>query len=269
MEKLFADVSEKEITRAIASMFNETIQEYSDSEVIIIGAGPAGLMAGRDLAVNGIKTLIIEQNNYLGGGYWVGGYMMNPVTVRAPAQRIWDDLGVPYRKISDRLFAAWGPHACSKLIASACDSGVRFLQLTKFDDLVLKDNKVSGVVVNWMPVSALPRNITCVDPVALESNIVIDASGHDSVAVRRMMDRGYVKWKGMDPMWIQGGEDAVVHNTGEVFSGLIAAGMAVTETHGLPRMGPTFGSMLLSGIKAAQISLLKLKGIQPQPKIKI
>jgi thiamine thiazole synthase len=120
-----------------------------------------------------------------------------------------------------------------------------------------------------MPVSALPRNITCVDPVALESKIVIDASGHDSVAVRRMMDRGYVKWKGMDPMWIQGGEDAVVDNTGEVFSGLIAAGMAVTETHGLPRMGPTFGSMLLSGIKAAQLSLLKLRGIQPRPKIKI
>ena len=133
----------------------------------------------------------------------------------------------------------------------------------------IKDNKVSGVVVNWMPVSALPRNITCVDPVALESKIVIDASGHDSVAVRRMMDRGYVKWKGMDPMWIQSGEDSVVQRTGEVFSGLIAAGMAVTETHGLPRMGPTFGSMLLSGTKAAQISLLKLKEIQPQPKIKI
>ena len=47
--KIFADVSEKEITRAIASMFYETIQEYSDSEVIILGAGPAGLFAGRDL----------------------------------------------------------------------------------------------------------------------------------------------------------------------------------------------------------------------------
>jgi sulfide-dependent adenosine diphosphate thiazole synthase len=269
MEKVFADVSEKEITRAIACMFNETLVEYADSDVIIIGAGPAGLMAGQELAVNGIKTLIVEQNNYLGGGYWVGGYMMNPVTVRAPAQRIWDDLGVPYRKISDTLFATWGPHACSKLIASACDAGVRFLQLTKFDDLVLKDNKVSGVVVNWMPVSALPRNITCVDPVALESKIVIDASGHDSVAVRRLMDRGYVKWKGMDPMWVQGGEDAVVQNTGEVFTGLIAAGMSVTETYGLPRMGPTFGSMLLSGKKAAQITLSKLKEMRPQPRIKI
>ena len=74
MEKVFAHVSEKEITRAIANMFNETLVEYTDSDVIIIGAGPAGLMAGRELAKNGIKTLIIEQNNYVGGGYWVGGY---------------------------------------------------------------------------------------------------------------------------------------------------------------------------------------------------
>jgi thiazole biosynthesis enzyme len=259
MTKIFADVSEKEITRTIANMFSETMAEYTDSDVIIIGAGPAGLTAGRDLGRMGVKTLIIEQNNYIGGGYWVGGYMMNPVTVRAPAQKIWDELGVPYRKIREGLYATWGPHACSKLIAATCDSGVRFLQLTKFDDLVLKNDRVGGVVVNWMPVSALPRNVTCVDPVALESKIVIDASGHDSVAVKRLMDRGYVKWKGMDPLWVEGSEDAVVNYTGEVFPGLIATGMSVTETHGLPRMGPTFGSMLLSGKKAAEIAVSKLK----------
>ena len=261
MAKIFANVNEKEITRTIASMFNETMMEYTDSDAIIIGAGPAGLTAGRELGKMGIKTLIVEQNNYLGGGYWVGGYMMNPVTVRAPAQKIWDELGIPYRKITEGLYATWGPHACSKLIAAACDAGVRFLQLTKFDDLVLKNKRVCGIVVNWMPVSALPRNITCVDPVALESKIVIDASGHDSVAVKRLMDRGYMKWKGMDPLWVEGSEDAVVNYTGEVFPGLIAAGMSVTETHGLPRMGPTFGSMLLSGKKAAEVAIGKLKEI--------
>lgn len=269
MKRLFSDVSEKEITRAIVGMFNETVAEYSDSDVIIVGGGPAGLMAGRDIANSGAKTLIIEQNNYVGGGYWVGGYMMNPVTVRAPAQKIWDELRVPYRKITDSLFAAWGPHACSKLIASTCDAGVRFLQLTKFDDLILKNNRVTGVVVNWMPVSALPRNVTCVDPVGLESKIVIDASGHDSVAVKRLRDRGYLEWKGMEPMWVEDGEDIVVEKTGEVFPGLIAAGMSVTETHGLPRMGPTFGSMLLSGKKAAQIGLSKLKELPAQPEIHI
>ncbi len=267
--KIFADVSEKEITRSIASMFFETIQEYSDSEVIILGAGPAGLFAGMDLAKQGVKTLIVEQNNYLGGGYWVGGYMMNPVTVRAPAQKIWDELGVPYRKINENLYATWGPTACSKLISSACDAGVRFLQLTKFDDLVLKNKRVCGVVINWMPVSALPRNITCVDPVAFESKIVIDATGHDSVAVKRLRERGLVEWKGMNPMWVEGGEDAVVHCTGEVYPGLIAAGMSVTETFGLPRMGPTFGSMLLSGRKAAEIALNKLHQLSESPKIKV
>jgi thiamine thiazole synthase len=140
--------------------------------------------------------------------------------------------------------------------------------LTKFDDLVLKNKRVGGVVVNWMPVSALPRNITCVDPVAMESKLVIDASGHDSVAVKRLMDRGYVKWKGMDPMWVEGSEDAVVNFTGEVFPGLIAAGMSVTETHGLPRMGPTFGSMLLSGKKAAEVALGKLKEMPNPPRLK-
>jgi thiazole biosynthesis enzyme len=269
MTKIFSEVGEKDITRTIVAMFGETMADYADSDVIIIGAGPSGLTAGMELAKLRVKSLIIEQNNYLGGGYWVGGYMMNPVTVRAPAQKIWDELGVPYRKMNEGLYATWGPHACSKLIAAACDAGVRFLQLSKFDDLVLKNGRVSGVVINWMPVSALPRNVTCVDPIALESKIVIDASGHDSVAVKRLMDRGYIKWKGMEPMWVNGGEDLVVERTGEVFPGLIISGMSVTETHGLARMGPTFGSMLLSGKKAAKIAVEKLRDISVKPELEV
>jgi sulfide-dependent adenosine diphosphate thiazole synthase len=258
-QKIFTDVKEVDITKAIADEFHSVLIDRAESDVIIIGAGPAGLTAGRELSIMGFKVLIIEQNNYLGGGYWLGGYMMNPVTVREPAQKIWDELGIPYKKIQDGLYLTPGPHAVSKLIASACDSGVKFLNLTKFDDLVLKNGRVGGVVVNWMPVSALPRNITCVDPIALESKMVIDASGHDSVAVKRLVDRGLVKWKGMNPMWVDNGEEHVVEKTGEVYPGLIAAGMSVTETHGLARMGPTFGSMLFSGKKAAEVTAAKIK----------
>ncbi len=257
--KIFADVREVEITKAIANEFHSVLIDRAESDVIIIGAGPAGLTAGRELSTMGFKVLIVEQNNYLGGGYWLGGYMMNPVTVREPAQKIWDELGIPYKKVSEGLYLTPGPHAVSKLIAGACDSGVKFLNLTKFDDLVLKNGRVSGVVVNWMPVSALPRNITCVDPIAFESKMVIDASGHDSVAVKRLVDRNLVEWKGMDPMWVENGEEHVVEKTGEIFPGLVIAGMSVTETYGLARMGPTFGSMLFSGKKAAEVTAAKIK----------
>ena len=257
--KIFKEVSEAQITKAIATEFNDVLLDRVESDVIIIGAGPAGLTASRELSNMGFKVLVIEQNNYLGGGYWLGGYMMNPVTVREPAQKVWEELGVPYKEVGDGLYLTPGPHAVSKLIAGACDAGVKFLNLTKFDDLVLKNGRVAGIVVNWMPVSALPRNITCVDPVALEAKMVIDASGHDSVAVKRLVDRGLVDWKGMNPMYVDEGEDQVVHKTGEVFPGLVAAGMSVTETHGLARMGPTFGSMLFSGKKAAEVTATKIK----------
>jgi len=258
-KKIFTEVREVEITKAIAEEFHSVLMDRAESDVIIIGAGPAGLTAGRELSTMGYKVLIIEQNNYLGGGYWLGGYMMNPVTVREPAQKIWDELGVPYKKVGNGLYLTPGPHAVSKLIAGACDAGVKFLNLTKFDDLVLKHGRVTGIVVNWMPVSALPRNITCVDPIALEAKIVIDASGHDSVAVKRLVDRKLVEWKGMNPMYVDEGEEHVVEKTGEVYPGLIAAGMSVTETHGLARMGPTFGSMLFSGKKAAEITAVKIE----------
>ena len=257
--KIFSPIRESEITKAIAEEFNSVFLDRVNSDVIVIGAGPAGLTASKELSQMGFKVLVIEQNNYLGGGYWLGGYMMNPVTVREPAQKIWDELGIPYKKVKEGLYITPGPHAVSKLIAGACDAGVKFLNLTKFDDLVLKNKRVCGIVVNWMPVSALPRNITCVDPVALEAKMIIDASGHDSVAVKRLVDRGLVEWKGMNPMYVDEGEDQVVFKTGEVFPGLVAAGMSVTETFGLARMGPTFGSMLFSGKKAAEITASKIK----------
>ncbi len=260
--KIFTDVREVEITRAIADEFHDVLIDRAESDVIIIGAGPAGLTASRELSNLGFKVLVIEQNNYLGGGYWLGGYMMNPVTVREPAQKIWDELGVPYKKVQDGLYLTPGPHAVSKLIGAACDAGVKFLQLTKFDDLVLKNGRVAGIVVNWMPVSALPRNITCVDPVAFEAKVIIDASGHDSVAVKRLVDRELADWKGMEPMYVNDGEEHVVHKTGEVYPGLIAAGMSVTETHGLARMEPTFGSMLYSGKRAAEIAAEKIKELE-------
>lgn len=255
----FEAIGEKEVTRAIVDGFMRQFLEYVESDVIIIGAGPSGLMAGMELSKHKKKVLIVEQNNYLGGGFWLGGYLMNKVTIRAPAQKLLDELGIPYQEAIKGLFLADGPHACSKLIAAACDAGVKFANMTKFDDIVIREGgRIGGAVINWTPISALPREITCVDPVAIESTMMIDASGHDAVVVKKLEERGAIKTQGFGAMWVERSEDLIVEHTGEVHPGLIVTGMAVSTTYGLPRMGPTFGAMLVSGRRGAEICLEKL-----------
>lgn len=258
-ERIFSSVSEKEITRAIVESFAHMLSQYAESDVVIIGGGPSGLVAGKEIAKAGYKVLIVERNNYLGGGFWMGGYLMNKITVRAPGQKELEELGVVCEEVAPGLFVADGPWACSALVNSACQAGAKILNMTSFDDVVIRDGRVAGVVINWTPVQYLPRGLASVDPIALESKLVIDATGHDAVVVKKLEERGLLKAGIFGAMWVEQSEDLIVERTGEVYPGLIAVGMAVSTTYSLPRMGPTFGAMLLSGRKGAEIALKILK----------
>jgi thiazole biosynthesis enzyme len=252
---IFEKSSESAVTRAILSEFAKDMDQVVESDVIIVGGGPSGLIAAYDLARKGADVVVIEKNNYLGGGFWMGGFLMNSVTVRAPANEILDELGIKHKEYQKGLFTTPGPLVCSKLIAAACEAGAKVLNMVSFDDVVLREqNRVAGVVINWTPVSYLPRPVACVDPISLESKVVIDGTGHDASVARKLEERGLLKVPGCGAMWIEASEDAVVEKTGFVHPGLIVIGMSVSATYGLPRMGPTFGSMLLSGRKGAELA---------------
>lgn len=256
---IFHPIDEKDVTKAIVGSFLRQFEEYAESDVIIIGGGPSGLMAGRELAARGVKTLIVERNNYLGGGFWIGGYLMNKVTLRAPAHEALEELGIPFEEAQTGLYVADGPHACSKLIAAACDAGVKFANMTIFEDVVIREgNRIAGAVINWTPIASLPREITCVDPVALEANVIVDATGHDACVVSRLEERGLAETVGYGAMWVERSEDLILEHTGELIPGLVITGMSVSTAYGLPRMGPTFGAMLLSGKRAAEVILEKM-----------
>ena len=256
---IFEKSSESTVTRAILSEFAKDMEQVVESDVIVVGGGPSGLVAAYDLARKGADVVIIEKNNYLGGGFWMGGFLMNSVTIRAPANSILDELGITYKEYEKGLYTTPGPLICSKLISAACEAGAKVLNMVSFDDIVLREqNRVAGVVVNWTPVNYLPKPVACVDPISLEAEVVIDGTGHDASVARKLEERGLLKVAGCGAMWIEASEDAVVEKTGFVHPGLIVIGMSVSATYGLPRMGPTFGSMLLSGRKGAELAYSSL-----------
>lgn len=249
---MFSKTSETTITRALISEYFEHLNQAVESDVLIAGAGPAGLIAGRLLAQQGYNVTIVERNNFLGGGMWIGGYLMNKMTLRAPANKILDELNIPYLEKEEGLFVADSPHFASGLIFGACEAGVKFLNMTIVEDVVVKNKALTGLVINWTPVTLMPKLITCLDPIVIEAKVVIDATGHDAALCRLLAKRNLLDLKGMGPLWVEGSEQAIVERTQEVFPNLIVAGMAVSEEYGLPRMGPTFGGMLLSGQTAAE-----------------
>ena len=250
---IFSPVSDGDVTRAILTSFAKELEQYVSCDAIVVGAGPSGLVCARELAKKDLRVLLVERNNYLGGGFWIGGFLMNKLTVRAPGHEELVKLGVPVTETIEGLYVTDAPLACSKLIASTCEAGVKVLNMTSVDDVVVKDNRVCGVVVNWTPVGALPRQITCVDPVSFEAKVVVDATGHDAAVAQKLAERRLIELAGMGPMDANSSEDAIVENTGEVYPGLMVCGMSVSTVRGLPRMGPTFGGMLLSGLKAAEL----------------
>jgi thiamine thiazole synthase len=249
-------VSEADVSRAIIEGFTKDLLEHTSTDVVIVGSGPAGLTAAHHLSKDGIKTLIIERNIYAGGGFWQGGFLFPKTVVESPAEKILQDLGVELEEVKPGLFMADSFKIVSTLLSATASSGAKLLNSTYVDDVIYREGRVAGVVVNWFPITQMPSFITCMDPIALESKVVIDATGHEAnIATRVSKIVGLEKEiKGHGAMDVGDAEIKVVENTKEIYPGLITCGMASATVFGTPRMGPIFGGMLLSGIKAAEIA---------------
>jgi thiamine thiazole synthase len=95
------------------------------------------------------------------------------------------------------------------------------------------------------------------DPNTINAPLVISTTGHDgpfgAFSVKRLVSMQQIeKLGGMRGLDMRTAEDAIVKRTREVVPGLIVGGMELSEVDGANRMGPTFGAMALSGVKAAE-----------------
>ncbi|NJE48633.1 sulfide-dependent adenosine diphosphate thiazole synthase [Thermococcus sp. 9N3] len=247
---------EIEISRAIIEAYTSELLESLSLDVAIVGAGPSGMVAGYYLAKNGAKVAIFEKKLSTGGGIWGGAMGFNKIVVQEEAREILDEFGIDYRPSGNGLYVADAIETATTIASKAVKAGVRFFNMVEVEDLVLKENRVAGIVINWTPVMMTGLHV---DPLTVEARFVIDATGHGAQVTQHLVRRGLLQVPGEGPMWAERGEELTVKHTREVFPGLYVTGMAANAIAGAPRMGPIFGGMFLSGRKAALEILEKLR----------
>jgi len=241
-----------DISRAILDSYHAKFAKALRCDVIIVGAGPSGLVAAWRLAQGSRRVVVLEKRLSAGGGIWGGSLGMNEVVVQKEALSILDEVGVRHQT-GGRVFTADAMELASALCLKALHAGAILLNLVTAEDICVRSGRVSGVVANRsMLGDSLP-----IDPIVFSAKAVIDATGHEAVMANCLLRRGLLterphRLPGEGPMDAPAGERFVVDHVTELFPGLWTTGMSVCASQGGPRMGPIFGGMLLSGVRVAE-----------------
>ncbi|MEJ5189212.1 MAG: sulfide-dependent adenosine diphosphate thiazole synthase [Breznakiellaceae bacterium] len=263
------------ISALIVEQYLAKLKKVLEVDVAIAGAGPSALTLAGILAKKGWKVLVLEAKNEPGGGVWGGGMLFNELVLEEELQSFLEEQGIRYTKKEDFLVVD-SVHFASALVYQATKAGAVILNNVFVEDLVMYEQRINGVVINWLPVV---KEKMQVDPLSIVAPYVVDATGHPAHLVRLLLKRNIpvgsptgnihplLKQDNEDrtsaafralipqemPMDAENGERLVVEHTGEVYPGLYVTGMAAVNVGGAPRMGPIFGGMILSGLKAAKM----------------
>ncbi|CAI9087761.1 OLC1v1021053C1 [Oldenlandia corymbosa var. corymbosa] len=261
----FQPIKESIVAREMTRRYMTDMITYADTDVVIVGAGSAGLSCAYEISKNpNIRVAIIEQSVSPGGGAWLGGQLFSAMVVRKPAHKFLDELEIEYDEADHYVVikhaALFTSTIMSKLLARP---NVKLFNAVAAEDLIVKGGRVAGVVTNWALVSMNHDTQSCMDPNVMEAKVVVSSCGHDgpfgATGVKRLKSIGMIdSVPGMKALDMNTAEDAIVRLTREIVPGMIVTGMEVAEIDGSPRMGPTFGAMMISGQKAAHLALKAL-----------
>jgi thiazole biosynthesis enzyme len=252
-----------EISRAIIESYFQDLLNHLESDVIICGAGPSGLCAAYFLGKQGFKVVVYERTLWPGGGMPGGGMMFNKIVIQEECKPLLDEWGIEAARYKKNYYVASSLETLGVLLSQAIKKGAQIFNCIAAEDVVIYDEKIRGVVINWA-VSEIAH--LHVDPLTVRSSYVVDATGHAAEIARVVSQKSGAKLStptgkviGERPMWAEKGETAILENTKEIFPNLYVCGMAANAVFGAPRMGPIFGGMLLSGQKVAHLIAERLR----------
>lgn len=268
----FAPIRESQVSRAMTRRYFADLDNYAESDIVIIGAGSCGLSAAYMLGKQrpDLKIAIVEAGVAPGGGAWLGGQLFSAMVMRKPADAFLKDVGVPFEDEGDFVVVKHAALFTSTLLSRVLSfPNIKLFNATAVEDLITRPAptpsdphavRIAGVVTNWTLVSMHHDDQSCMDPNTINAPLVISTTGHDgpfgAFSVKRLVSMQQIeKLGGMRGLDMRTAEDAIVKGTREVVKGLVVGGMELSEVDGANRMGPTFGAMALSGVKAAEEAL--------------
>ncbi|TLD21941.1 hypothetical protein PspLS_08245 [Pyricularia sp. CBS 133598] len=263
----FSPIRESQVSRAMTSRYFADLHTHAETDVVIVGAGSCGLSAAFHLATArpDLRITLVEAGVAPGGGAWLGGQLFSAMVMRKPAHLFLDRLGVAYEDEGSFVVVKHAALFTSTLLSKvlALDN-VKLFNATAVEDLITRREggddtgvRVAGVVTNWTLVSMHHDDQSCMDPNTINAPVVISTTGHDgpfgAFSAKRLVSMKQIEQLGgMRGLDMQSAEDAIVKRTREIVPGLVIGGMELSEIDGANRMGPTFGAMVLSGVKAAE-----------------
>ena len=254
---------ETQDSKGIINTYFEKLQSNLDLDVAIVGGGPSGIVAAYYMAKAGLKVALFDRKLSPGGGMWGGAMMFNQVVIQKEAMDIIKDFDINSTPFDDNLFTIDSVESTSSLLYHAVHAGATIFNCYSVEDVVFKNNVVSGIVVNWTPVLLEKLHV---DPLNIMAKYVIDGTGHDSEICKTVARKNGIRLDtetgdviGERSLDVIAGEEEVVKGTKEIYPGLYVCGMAASAVSGTPRMGPIFGGMLMSGKKVAEMIIKRIK----------
>ncbi|MBN1557436.1 MAG: thiazole biosynthesis protein, partial [Lentisphaerae bacterium] len=168
---------EKAISHAIVRGYAAKLDAALELDVAIVGAGPSGLVCGEVLARAGMSVAIFERRLAPGGGIWGGAMLNNEIVFQEDLAPELERYGIRAEPAEAGLLRTDSVETAAALIYGAVHAGVKLFNAVTVEDVVYKEDRVGGVVINWTTV--LMQRLE-VDPLAVTAGAVLDAGGHDA-----------------------------------------------------------------------------------------
>ena len=215
---------ETKVSQGIISTYFEKLEKNLDLDVAIVGGGPSGIVAAYYLAKAGLKVAQFDRKLAPGGGMWGGAMMFNQIVIQEEAMDIVREFEINHAPFADGLYVMDSVESTSSLLYHAVHAGATIFNCYSVEDVIFKNNQVSGVVVNWTPVL---REGLHVDPLNILAKVVIDGTGHDSEIAATVARKNGIRLAtetgaviGERSLDVVSGEEEVVNGTKEIYPGL-------------------------------------------------